>query len=352
MKPKISLLIICGLLLLPGNVLQAENIEVSYQLERLIFTQQLPIWPLVESEYDQLPKEINNEGELAVDREERYLIQSNEYVVGYIEEADGYLQAKQETMKFAIDKFSRGGDYRQQKYDIELSGLYQEVRGIVLGKNIFPEDKSKWDLFLIGKLLQGQRLSQRHYNAEIEIIEDKPYLTGFRDGIYSELNEIDNVEFTSYGYSVGSKLEWQIKQDLTVNLTVENLYSWIKWNDVYTSVMKYENTSLGFYSFNGPNSETTGNYSYEDYVTHLQPEYDAKVRVGRSEIGVFYRYKFYPYVSYRLFSSPLRVEPGLYREYVTLDLGYRAIRCKLKTKVLDFTTASGLQTTIEVKFKF
>jgi len=338
--------------LLPSNVLQAENIEISYQFEREIFTHQLPVWPLIESKYGQLPKEINTQGKLTVDREERYLIQNNDYVVGYIEEVDGYLQAKEETLEFAIDKSSKDGDYRQPKYDIELSGLYQEIRGIVVGKNVVSEAEKKWDLFLIGKLLQGQRLSQRHYNGKVEVIEDKPYLTGFRDGIYSELNKTNNVEFSSYGYSIGGNWEWRIKQDLSVKLTVENLYSWIKWNDVYTSVMKYENSSLGFYSFDGPESDTTGNYSYEDYVTHLQPEYDVKVQAGRSEIGIFYRYEVYPYVSYRLFSDPVRVEPGLYREYFTLDLGYRAITCKLKTKALDLTATSGVQVRAEVKLKF
>ncbi|PRX34752.1 hypothetical protein BX659_10267 [Orenia metallireducens] len=359
MKKMIGLICI---FVLSGTInLEAKNISINYKNEIFFNNNQFSLMSLLEEEYSELSTDISKDFHVEYDKEEEFLVElfGGKFFIGYIKENEQNLTSNDETLSFFIEDQQENDGYSQEQYNIELKSISQLLGGVIIGGKILSSDKTS--LTINSKILEGLELIWRDYTGEINAKQDQKdyYASGTKRFINTNLNQEMSLadKFDSSGYSLGGSFKWEIKDNLELNLVAENIYSKIKWNNVYTEsqslneiIIKENNVRVS--NINFPYDKDERRWGCEDYITELTPEYDLFLTSHRSQLGIFYREEVYPYFNYKLLVKPIMIKTGFYGEFLSLALAYKGLNLNLKTKNIDLFSSSGVLVDLSFKIEF
>ncbi len=345
-------IVIIGLVIviLGGGNVEANGGEISYDQDLFINNNYFSILDLAEENYYAPVTNLEDDGWLIIDNYRQIVLENSRYLLGYIKETEEWVQTTDEAVNFAL----AAGTEEQKKqttYQLELESWSQQLEGLVWGAEILAAEEEAESFLATGKLLVGRELTQERWRGEITNQEGDLYFSGVKDGIYSNLNQVNtlqDINFSAWGYSFGCRGKKKLDSGWLLEAQGENIHSWIKWNNVYTRVMDYENYSLS----DEQASIGNGYYGYQDYVTKLIPKYKVALTKEWIELGLDYRSQFYPYINYQLLTEPVELTTGLYREFVSLKFKYKGLQVAFQTKDLDLSASSGLAGTFGFEVKF
>jgi len=367
MKKIIGIMII---LVLSLNInLKAENFGLLYQTEVFVDNNAFSLWDYIEDNYSDMPMNFDNEIYAFNNQKEKIVVEflDGDYFIGYIKEYEVRVESNDETALFYVEE-GEDMNYNQEEYQANLITLNQELEGIIFGGRVLADNKRKFNFYLTGKLLEGKHLDWRDYDGTISAIEDGEGYTcsGIKRRINSDLNDemiLCEEVFTSNGYSFGCQFNWQMNSKFKLSYRGENINSRINWNDVYTEAQPLDDIRLN-YNISGsykqdffPYQDGELRWGTEDYITRLVPEHDIKLEGSLSEIGVFYYdldygRRFYPYFNYKLVYKDLIFRPGIFWPFYTLEINYKGINFKLKSKDLNIFNSSGLCADLRLSYQF
>ncbi|MCG8515106.1 MAG: hypothetical protein MI740_13270 [Halanaerobiales bacterium] len=337
----------------PGYYLQGKGIDFTFQHNIFLDNNLYTVKNLLKIDL-LAPFSSNTVGKLFFDQEQRWLfrITGSPLYFGYLKESEEKYRVDPDTISLLTTKFE---DLDKDQYKIQLNTLRQSCHGILLGGMVWQNRKMGLALNLEGKLLTGQEIIERNYNGLYIKKDQKYYLSGFKDGIYSELGEqikMYDHNFYSWGYSLGYNLSWQIDDCKVLQFDLENAFSKIYWYDVFTLVGMFDPNNLvleddGYYRYK---SSFTGNFSYNDYVSSLTPEYKLSYQDARIEGGVYYRSRAYPYFNYLVIGQPLKIKLGFFDDMLNLELNYQGINAGLAFRGYNPTLSSAISGFINISF--
>lgn len=350
MKKAFVLIFFIILIMFPVNHASGEGIDFSYQNKFFFENNLYSINDLLRNDIF-YPLNLNDDGRLIIDEEQRWTIKiDNNIYFGYIKESDSKYRADDDTIFFLTNQKE---NLEKEEYTIDFYSVSQSLEGIFIGGRVWQNDKMGLNVNLEGKYLVGKELIERNYQGSSVKQNGEYYLSGLRDGLYSNIGqqtEMHDVNFHSQGYSLGYNISWQIDDNSCFLFIADNVFSRINWYDVYTIVGKFDTNNLvlgedGYYKYV---SFFTGKFSYDDYVTTLTPEYDLSYKNNRSELGVFYRNKIYPYFNYLIIDKSFKLKTGFFSDMISLDFNYYNIEAGLKARNFNFDLDSSISAYISI----
>ncbi|WP_027339729.1 hypothetical protein [Halonatronum saccharophilum] len=362
MKKIIFLLII---IIAIGYEAKAEEVSLIYERDIFVNNNSFSLKDVLDKRYSELPIHLEEDIYFINSDKERYSLYFGDkrFFIGYISVEEEWGEADKETGIFVIERLRKGDSYSRESYDIGLERWKQVVEGLEFGGEVYSNEDRGISLVLKGKLLKGLELVQSNYQGIVKEKNGKHYFSGYSDGIDTGFNEkttLQDIDYSSRGYSLGYKFIWNLDKQRRIVLDGENILSRINWEDAYTSIMNYENTSLGIYSNYIFGSSSYGHDGYNDYITRLNPSYDLYFESDRISLGIFYRYhiyddyiyghEFYPYFHYLITDKIGAIEVGIYKDFYTLGIDYRWLNLDVKSKSLNVSSTEGVMVNIGLKF--
>ncbi len=340
---KISVLLLILYMLLFTNLAQAETVILEYQNHIFARNNNFSVYKLWQEEYADLTTEIDERVEGFFYSQHRNVFQQEEgrYYFGYLNQSAKSFSGAKQTALFLIEREKE--EYSQENYKLEGQSLKQDVEGLFFARNILADRVDGLDLFIEAKLLSGIEYRERDYQAQVARRNNMYYFSGSRSGIYSELSQEERwreINFFSYGYSLGFNLVWELDSDLAISFKGDDIHNQILWNDIYTIELDYSDG---------------GRFDYEQLVSSFPAVYDFALKFSRLEVGLNYYDKFYPYLNFELLQSPLGLKLGIYDGMLNLKLDSDNLQANLVTSQLDLFNAEGFAldfsfVPLEIKF--
>ncbi|MFW5971973.1 MAG: hypothetical protein ACOCRL_00675 [Bacillota bacterium] len=338
-----------------------ERIFIYYINEVYLENNLYSISNLLDSEFLS-PEDTNRDEDLFMTAKKTTFVNSGNISIGYIDFGHNEASISRDMIKI-LDSYSNNyNDLKPEKeYDVKLKTLTQSVNGVFMGTKVIENEKSNFNLDLIFNFLVGRKLKTRDYSGIIRYDQEELIMKGKNKGIYSAVGQQmeRNNKFKSYGYSLGGQFYWRIGEDKSVKFTVKNLLNQLIWKDVYTMEGEYDSDNVkvneeGYLEYV---SSFTGRYYFRDYITRLPIEYNLEYKHSAFTAGLYYNFKYYPYVYYNIYegkfmAEPLQINVGILRDKYGLSLSHPLIDLELMTNNINIYKATSIKGKIGLKYLF
>lgn len=258
-------------------------------------------------------------------------------------------------------------------YDINKSGLYQPeypfklengsqlVDGIYIGKKVYSNEDYGVSVEFFGKIIRGLNLERSYYNGKLYIENNQLHLKGVRSSFYSSLSdetELYDVNFSSEGYSFDCNIFWQIDEAQLLSLTMEDLFSKIYWEDIYTTIGEYNTGDVvweGDYLRNLPGYR--GKFYYTDYQTSLIPDTNLSYQNNKIELGLNYKTQVIPYVLVRaldknILNKPLSISVGCFDKKFITTVSYPYLDLTLAMDGFNASSINNIMGKVALNYSF
>ena len=297
------------------------------------------------------PLTIREDGYLFYSKQKEYRILDNNYDIffGYVSLFEQQIEADKDSILYYIE-MEHDKEHQQDEYNLDFSSWDQQVEGLLLGKT-WNHNNYNLKLEFSIELLKGRSLTQRNYSGIAYKDSEDYIIEGLMDGIYSNSS---NEDFHGNGYSLNCGMKWEINENNVLELSVDNFYSEINWYNVYTKIAQIDSDNLYIDENGYHHYEPTiqGNYSYNDYMSRLTPNYNFSFRRGRGLIGLVYRNNIYPYLSYKIIKKPVITELGLFSDFLTIKLSTKYLKAKLMSRDIDLFSSPGISGQLSLTLSF
>ncbi|MEJ6951720.1 hypothetical protein [Natronospora cellulosivora (SeqCode)] len=356
-KIKVSLLILL-FLCIPYN-LYGNGFDFDFEFNFYIDSKVFSIVDLIQDEYF-WPLEIRDES-IHVSSQQKYTFQSSDsnFYFGYLRKSESNINIDEETIKFFYDLGQ--GRLLSSRYKFKVNTVSQTLDGIYFGATVINLEDYNIKIDLLAKLLRGLNLKRSYYNAEVSYRNGSFVLDGLStssSSFISQETSQEGIDFYSIGFSMDFLLEWQIDDLQSLSLLLEDIYSFIYWNDIYTSDGSYTSDNLvieeDFITYLPPYS---GRYYHKNYYSQLSPMIKLSYRRDRFEGGFILRNREIPYVSYDVLRREINnelmtINLGLYANQKQIDIDYSFLNLTLASDSINLSQSNSFNARVNINYQF